>query len=244
MPFYCFQSRLRTSCAPAALTMAATLTLVLIASAPGRAETVTQLPPVSVEAGEVCPQCSATLSGEALADKRAAAGGDTAALLNSLPGISAYANGGVSSLPVIHGMNDDRVKVQVNGMPVPASCPNHMNPALSYIDPANVAKIEVMAGLTPVSAGGDSIAGTISIESARPVFAEGNEPFAVHGGFSSFYRSNSHGYGGSVNGSAAVRNFSVGYTAAIDRAGNYHRGGDQIQVGSTKYHTRNQVVTV
>ena len=33
---------------------------------------------------------------------------DTASLLAGIPGVSLYGNGGVSSLPVIHGMADDR----------------------------------------------------------------------------------------------------------------------------------------
>ena len=40
-------------------------------------------------------------------------------------------------------------------------CGNHMNPPLSYIDPSSVASVKVHAGITPVSIGGDSIAGTI-----------------------------------------------------------------------------------
>ena len=43
---------------------------------------------------------------------------DTAKLLEDIPGFSLYGGGGVSSLPVIHGLNDDRVKVLVNGMSI------------------------------------------------------------------------------------------------------------------------------
>ena len=63
---------------------------------------------------------------------------DTAQLLESQPGLSLYGNGGVSSLPVIHGMADDRVRVKVDGMDLISACANHMNPPLSYIDPSNV----------------------------------------------------------------------------------------------------------
>lgn len=96
---------------------------------------------------------------------------DTASLLNGVPGLSFYTNGGVSSLPVIHGLADDRVKVLVNGMSLEAACSNHMNPALSYIDPGNVGSINVLAGITPVSNGGDSLSGTIVVDSPLPEFA-------------------------------------------------------------------------
>ena len=78
---------------------------------------------------------------------------------------------GLATIPILHGLDDDRVKVVTNGMTVSPSCPNHMNPPLSYIDPSNVAQVSVMAGITPVSMGGDSIGGTIAVDSPQPVFA-------------------------------------------------------------------------
>ena len=41
---------------------------------------------------------------------------DTARLLEDVPGVSLQTGGGVSSLPIIHGLNDERVKVEINGM--------------------------------------------------------------------------------------------------------------------------------
>ena len=76
---------------------------------------------------------------------------DTASLLEGLPGLSLYGAGGVSSLPVIHGMADDRLRIQVDGMGLISACANHMNPPLSYIDPANLGTVEVFAGITPGS---------------------------------------------------------------------------------------------
>jgi iron complex outermembrane receptor protein len=55
-----------------------------------------------------------------------------------VPGVSLYGAGGVSSLPVIHGLADDRLRIKLDGMDLIAACPNHMNPALSYIDPTQV----------------------------------------------------------------------------------------------------------
>ena len=40
----------------------------------------------------------------------AAATSDTARLLQDIPGISLYGAGGVSSLPAIHGLADDRIR--------------------------------------------------------------------------------------------------------------------------------------
>ena len=78
---------------------------------------------------------------------------DTAKLLEKSAGVSFYTAGGISSLPVIHGMADDRVKTSIDGMQITSACPNHMNPALSYVDPTKVEEIKAVAGITPVSEG-------------------------------------------------------------------------------------------
>lgn len=61
-------------------------------------------------------------------NKQRSAVSDTAKLLKKVPGISLYGAEGVSALPVIHGLNDERVKVQVNGMTIVSACANPMNP--------------------------------------------------------------------------------------------------------------------
>jgi iron complex outermembrane receptor protein len=102
-----------------------------------------------------------------------AASSDSASLLDALPGVSRYGAGGVSSLPAIHGLADDRIRIQVDGMDLISSCANHMNPPLSYIDPTLVGSVRLFSGITPVSVGGDSIAGTIQVNSATPRLCQG-----------------------------------------------------------------------
>jgi len=111
---------------------------------------------------------------------------DTAAIL---PGADAAQGGAVAGQPVLHGFGDDRVRTLVDGVPVTAACPMHMNPALSYIDPSGIARMTVLPGVTPVSLGGDSIGGTILVDSPAPRFAPDAEP-RFDGSLASFYRSN------------------------------------------------------
>ncbi len=151
---------------------------------------------------------------------------DAARLLEDQPGVSLYRAGGVSSLPVIHGMADDRVRVKVDGMDLISACANHMNSPLSYIDPANVAAVSVIAGITPVSMGGDSIAGTVRVDSAAPVFARAGEGVQVHGQAGAFYRSNNAAQGGNVALSVAGEDLYARYTGSTVRAKNYTAGAD------------------
>jgi iron complex outermembrane receptor protein len=151
---------------------------------------------------------------------------DSARLLQDIPGVSLYGAGGVSSLPVIHGLADDRVRVQVDGMDLMPACPNHMNSALSYIDPTNVASVKVFAGITPVSVGGDSIGGSIQVMSAKPEFANAGEENITKGHAGVFYRSNGHAHGGNVSATLATAKLNMKYSGATAQSDNYTAGKD------------------
>ena len=190
---------------------------------------------------------------------------DSASLLRDVPGVSLYGSGGVSSLPAIHGLADDRLRIKVDGMDLISACPNHMNPALSYLDPSQVDSIKVYAGIAPVSVGGDSIGGSIIAESAAPEFAKPGEGSLVKGEAGAYYRSNGNARGGNLGATYATESFNISYTGAIAQSDNYVAGGDfkdalfvagtpagftghpghtlpADEVGSTAYDTRNQTL--
>lgn len=168
---------------------------------------------------------------------------DTASMLSSVAGVSIAQGGGVSGLPVLNGLADDRVKVIVNGREATSACGNHMNPPLSYADPGQVKRIKVMPGATPVSEGGDSIAGTIVVDTLPPAFAgPAGEPVA-HASLSSVYRSNGDGISTSASAHAAAGNVSMGYTGAFTRASNYHDGGGTV-IGSSEYEAHNHALAL
>ncbi len=188
---------------------------------------------------------------------------DTASLLRDVPGVSLYGAGGASSLPAIRGLADDRLRIQVDGMDLVASCPNHMNPPLSYLDPTGVERLTVYAGITPVSVGGDSIGGTIAAETRAPVFADPGEGLRTRGEVGAFYRSNGDAYGGNVAATAAGERLSLSYTGAHAQSDNYRAGGDfksdtdrgratgrightlpLDEVGSSAYRTQSQTLDV
>ena len=182
------------------------------------------------------------IEADAIASKRAAIS-DTAKLLEDTPGVSLYSGGGVSSLPVIHGLNDDRVKIDVNGMTITSACANHMNPPLSYIDRSNIGKITILSGITPVSMGGDSIGGTISVQSADPVFAEPGKDILIDGSVSGFYRSNRDAFGGSIAAGIANKNIRLDYTGSHTESMNYKDGNGDI-VKSSSYENQNHAAAL
>ncbi|HET7833934.1 MAG TPA: TonB-dependent receptor plug domain-containing protein, partial [Gallionella sp.] len=192
------------------------------------AEDPVTLPEVKVTAEKLQPLPSSNTVGldqNGLARQRANTS-DAARMLEGQPGVSMYGAGGVSSLPVVHGMADDRVRVKLDGMDLIPACPNHMNSPLSYIDPSSVSKVKVFAGIAPVSMGGDSIGGSIVVDSAMPEFAQTGAAPLAKGEVGAFFRSNGNGKGANVAATLANEHQNLSYTASTAFSGNYHAGGN------------------
>ncbi|MBL8427648.1 MAG: TonB-dependent receptor plug domain-containing protein, partial [Dechloromonas sp.] len=233
--------------------LAAAMAVAFSSLAAQQAAAQTTLNEVVVSAGKIRDAATPQQIGSAEIAAQHAITRDTAALLRDVPGVSLYGAGGVSSLPVIHGLADDRLRITVDGMDFIASCPNHMNPPLSYLDPTNVAKIKVFAGIAPVSVGGDSIGGAIVAETAPPQFAAPGQGTLAKGEVGAFFHSNNNAQGGNLSATLATENISISYTGAMAKADNYKAGGDfkrwtstgrightlaLDEVGSTAYESR------
>jgi iron complex outermembrane receptor protein len=238
------------------------LGLLSVASPAAQAQTQAQTPqqvpapvPVQVQAdSKLAPVVITGSRGEKTLPRQRSTESDSARLLTDHPGVSLYEAGGVSSLPVIRGLADDRIRLQVDGMDLMAACPNHMNSPLSYIDASQVGRVRVYAGIAPVSEGGDSIAGTIQVESAAARFVADGEPSEVGGRISSFYRSNGQAQGVNVRAERSGDTVALALGGAWARSRNYRAGGDfkaagpgasgrrwlaADEVGSTAYETSN-----
>jgi iron complex outermembrane receptor protein len=168
---------------------------------------------------------------------------DTASLLADQPGVSLQTGGGVSSLPVVNGLADDRLQIFIDNMIICSACANHMNPPLSYIPATSVGTITVTGNLTPVSVGGDSIGSSIIVESEPPLFAVKGQGIVEAGAFSSYFRSNNHARGAALSASVAGSNLSFGITASHDK-GNDYVDGHGNTVTSTYYESNNLGMTL
>ncbi|RAM65434.1 TonB-dependent receptor [Herbaspirillum rubrisubalbicans] len=168
---------------------------------------------------------------------------DSAALLNDQPGYATAAGGGVSALPVLNGFAADRLKIRLDGMEVTAACGNQMNAPMSYMPPAQVGMTRVIAGITPVSVGGDSIGGSIELSSPAPQFAAAPGQLLTKGGFAVSARSVNAEVSASLNATVASDSLSVAYVASQSRAESYVNGnGDKVL--SSLYQSNNHALTV
>jgi iron complex outermembrane receptor protein len=209
--------------------------LVSLAMAPVSA------PAAEVQSEEIVVKGTVNATQGSIESKRVKSS-DTATMLEDTAGVNVQTGGGVSNLPVINGLADDRLLIYVDNMIVCSACGNHMNPPLSYMPSSSVGNIYVNTGVSPVSKGGDSIGGMIQVESQPPLYAV-DDKIRAEGVVSSYYRSNNHATGASFGGTVASRNLSLGVTAAIDHADDY-RDGNGNKITSTYYESRNFGLTL
>jgi iron complex outermembrane receptor protein len=236
------------------------------------AQQTPQLPDVNIQADR--PERSGNWMDEAQIARRRAYTSDSARLFEDVPGVSLYTAGGVSSLPVINGLADDRLRIKVDGMDLIASCPNHMNSPLSYVDPTQVESVQVYPGVTPVSLGGDSIGGSVVVKSKGPEFAAPGQGLLQKGEVGTSYRSNGNAKTYNLGATIASESMSLSYKASSAESENYKAAEDfksyanagvktsgtvlpgknsafdignslpKDEVGSTAYKSRNQLLSL
>ena len=167
--------------------------------------------------------------------------GDAADQL-SRQGVDFASGGGISSLPIVRGLNDDRIRVLVDGAETTSACANHMNPTLSYLDASRIQAVDIIAGITPVSNGGDSIGGTIVITSEQPVYAD-SQQLLTTGSAGYFYRSNNRNHGVALKVGQASERTSLIYSGSFDKAESY-RDGNGDKVLDTLYKSESHNLTL
>ena len=187
------------------------------------AQTPVELSPVIVT-GVSEPDGSQAISDYDLLTAKATAA-STGELLQKVPGAYVYNGGGLSSLPMVHGLGDDRMKVTVDGMDLFPACPNHMNSPLSYIAPDSVEDVTVYATVSPVSVSSDSLGGAVIVNPAKPKFSKPGETL-TDGELGGYFRSNGKGIGGNAGASLATDRFSISYTGSASKADDYTAGGN------------------
>ena len=157
-------------------------------------------------------------------------------------GVDFSAAGGVSALPVLNGMMGGRIKVLIDGSDISAACANEMNPPLSYISANQINQVNVVAGISPVSMGGDNIAGVISINSINPTFSDTSALSHHKSYIGTDYRSNGDIFKTSAGTEFSAKNVSLKYDGAFEDANSYH-DGNGAKVPDTLYRAQNHQLT-
>jgi iron complex outermembrane receptor protein len=153
---------------------------------------------------------------------------DAAGLFAGTAGVGVVRNGSQTGMPQVRGLHADRVKILVDGRTLTPACPNHMDPPLHSLAPAHAATLLIVPGVTPVSLGGDSIAGTIVADPPAPRFGT-NKVFQPFGEFTTGLSSLNNGWSGGTVAGLANRDYRVDYRGSIQRAGDYYFPGGRVR---------------
>lgn len=180
-------------------------------------EQATKLPEVVVTGVQpFTPQSSYQVD---LSESLRAAARDSSALIETAPGAAVVRNGTQTGIVQLRGLMGDRANVLVDGMDITPACPNHMDPPLHYITAEGLESLEVIAGITPVSQGGDSIAGSVIARSAAPQFG-GTDKIETFGRVAAGYNGSNDGDDLLLRVGGANDKVSIAYT------GERQTGGD------------------
>jgi iron complex outermembrane receptor protein len=120
---------------------------------------------------------------------------DSAELLRSVPGANVNRNGALTGISQYRGMYGSRVNVLIDGLNVAPAGPNWMDPPLSYIPSPLLQDLTVIRGVSPVSAGSETIGGTIKANSRRGEFGIGSD-YEIHGNLGLGGQTVDNGYNG------------------------------------------------
>ena len=144
---------------------------------------------------------------------------DAADNLKSVPGADVNKNGPMTGIVQYRGMYGSRVNVQLDGLNIAPAGPNWMDPPLSHVTPSQLQSLTVIRGISPVSAGAESIGGSVQATTARLPYSD-DGGIRPHGTISGGYDSNNNAF------TTAAR---LGVGSTTDRLqieGNYDKGQD------------------
>jgi len=152
---------------------------------------------------------------------------DAASLIRNLPGAAVVRNGPQTGIVQLRGLSGDRVAVRVDGMTITPACPNHMDPPLHYADAGAGDLMEMFAGISPVSEGGDHIGGSLSLARPQPEFSEDGTP-AFHGKLGASFLGSQDASMLSADLGYARGDAAVGYRGSAASAGDLRFPGGSV----------------
>jgi iron complex outermembrane receptor protein len=166
---------------------------------------------------------------------------DAAGLLADMPGAAVVRNGPQTGIVQLRGLSGDRIRIDVDGRTLSPACPNHMDPPLHYAAPSGADTLLVMAGITPVSLGGDSLGGTVLVLPPPPPFTT-NAEARVYGNLRGEYRSANDGVGAHARAGVAGPQESATYAGSWQTANDLRSASGRVR--DTGYETQQHGVEV
>lgn len=151
---------------------------------------------------------------------------DTASLLKRIPGANVNRNGPLTGIASYRGQFGSRINAVVDGMSWKEVGPNSMDPPLSHIPASLTENLTIYRGIAPISSGIETIGGSMSAESRKAQFAEGEE-FEFHGLASLGFSEVDNGLSSSVLGTYANDSHRFHASVSKEQGGDYEFDGSK-----------------
>ncbi len=135
-----------------------------------QSQPIVRLMPAAIELSAVMVDGASAVAGAPSAPTRTPA--TTEDLLARLPGVSMIQRANFAAEPVVRGYSGGQISLTIDGMPVYGACVDRMDPASSYVEPENLARVEVTRGAGDLSQG-SQIGGSVDLVTQRPRFGSG-----------------------------------------------------------------------
>ncbi len=159
-----------------------------------------------------------------VADEQAVAPADSAELVRKAPGANVNRNGALTGIVQYRGMFGTRVNVRVDGLNIAPAGPNWMDPPLSNVPTQFLDTLTVVRGVSPVSAGDETIGGTVRARTRRIGFAD-SDRLRVRGELRGGYASANDGWSAGLLLGASDRLQRMQLLAGWDDADDLRAGG-------------------
>lgn len=160
-------------------------------------------------------------------------------ILGRLPEVSLTRRGAYGMEPSIRSFNAGQINVLLDGMRIHGACTDKMDPVTIYIEPLNLASLELQTGAHGASSG-SAIGGSINMKMTEPDFLH---PQKITGAVSSGYQSAARSLYESLrlnysNGRLALRG-----SATYRKSQNYRSGGGA-KINFSQYEKLNYALSV
>ena len=142
-------------------------------------------------------------------------------LLHCLPGVNMMRRGNFASEPILRGLSSERYVVSIDGMRLFGACTDKMDPASSYIEPNNLANIDINLG-NDEAIDGASTGGCVSFNLKTPKFNANKRVFARVG---MKYNTVAKGFDQLVDLNLNKNNLAIRSSFVHRKAQNYKAGG-------------------
>jgi len=100
---------------------------------------------------------------------------DTAQMLRKMPGANINKNGELTGIAQYRGMFGDRIRVSIDGAEISGAGPNSMDAPLSYAPVALLESLTINRGITPVSAGQETLGGYVAAKTYSGEFSNSSD---------------------------------------------------------------------